>query len=351
MDLPIQRERVFFDWVVIMLFLSFISLPELNRQFQFIPDTITSEQRTLNPYRVFDIRKVSDFTKKFDLFYNDHFGFRLQLMTLSTLIHTSLFGLSGVRHVIIGKYNWLFFNQFGVADPKGISSGQGFYPYSAKELMVLQNRLEIENEWFIKRNITFFILPSPDKHSIYPEYLPWQYDSVVGPSKLTQIFEHMKLHSKLQLIDVKQALLNAKNIYPLNVYFKTDTHWNNIGAFVAYEEIMKRLLVIYPELLPHRFEDFIQDRKLERRGDLAIMANLNVSHILEHQFIPKQNSTYHNMGPKKRKILLLGDHRWNRSGFLATGTGTGLKNSDRTGPAVLPVNGRSNFSTDTNYIF
>jgi hypothetical protein len=70
---------------------------------------------------------------------------------------------------------------------------------------------------------------------------------------------------------------------------------------------MKRLLVIYPELLPHRFEDFIQDRKLERRGDLAIMANLNVSHILEHQFIPKQNSTYHNMGPKKRKILLLGD--------------------------------------------
>jgi hypothetical protein len=53
-------------------------------------------------------------------------------------------------------------------------------------------------------------------------------------------------------------------------------------------------------------------------------------------------------------------HRWNRSGFLTTETGTGLKKSDRTGPAGLPVRpferrpaglpvtGRSNFYTDTN---
>jgi hypothetical protein len=31
-----------------------------------------------------------------------------------------------------------------------------------------------------------------------------------------------------------------------------------------------------------------------------------------------------------------GCHRWNRSDFLTTGTGTGLKKSDRTGPAGLP---------------
>ncbi len=30
-------------------------------------------------------------------------------------------------------------------------------------------------------------------------------------------------------------------------------------------------------------------------------------------------------------------HRWNRSGFLTTGTGTGLNKSDWTEPAGLPV--------------
>jgi len=48
--------------------------------------------------------------------------------------------------------------------------------------------------------------------------------------------------------------------------------------------------------------------------------------------------------------------RWNRSGFLTTGTGTGLSRSDRTGPAGLPVTtclpatGRSEIQTGTGSI-
>jgi hypothetical protein len=38
-----------------------------------------------------------------------------------------------------------------------------------------------------------------------------------------------------------------------------------------------------------------------------------------------------------RKYLRCFNHRWNRSGFLTTGTGTGLNKSERTGPAGLPV--------------
>jgi hypothetical protein len=70
---------------------------------------------------------------------------------------------------------------------------------------------------------------------------------------------------------------------------------------------MRRLLVVYPQFVPHRFEDFIQDRKLKRPGDLAKIGNLDVSHILEDQLIPKQNATYMNMGPKQSKVLFFGD--------------------------------------------
>jgi len=284
-------------------------LPELNRQFQVIPDIVTSEKRTLAPRPVFEIRNIGKFINKFNLFYNDHFGFRAQFVTANTLIHVRLFGILGVQNVIMGKYGWLFFNAYGPGDPKECSGWQeqGYYPYSLNQLIAIQKHLEAENEWFIKRNITFFVMPAPDKRSIYREYLPSQFNAVVGPSRLTQFFEHMKLHSKLQPIDIQQALLSAKKLYSLDIYFKTDSHWNNIGAFVAYQEVMKRLLIVYPQLRLHRFEDFIQDKNLKRRGDLAIMANLDVSHILEHQLVPKQNATYSNNGPKKGKLLIFGD--------------------------------------------
>jgi hypothetical protein len=42
--------------------------------------------------------------------------------------------------------------------------------------------------------------------------------------------------------------------------------------------------------------------------------------------------------------------RWNRSGFLTTGTGTGLSRSDRTRSAGLPVTGRSEIFSRTAFV-
>ncbi|CAF3710330.1 unnamed protein product [Rotaria sp. Silwood1] len=302
-----QRQRILLDWLIIILFLLFIFLPEINRQFLIIPDISSTEKRTLASRPLFDIRKIDDFIKKFDLFYNDNFGFRVRLVAANTRLHVNLFGISGVPRVIIGKHGWLFINDYPPTDPRAFSSWQGYNPYSLDELVAIQKNLEAENKWFTQQNITFLILPSPDKHSIYSEYLPWQYNTIVGPSRQAQIFEHMKLHSNLQLVDVRQALLTAKKVHGLDTYFKTDSHWNTIGAFFAYEEVMKRLLIIYPQFVAHRFEDFVADRKLKQVGDLARMANLDMSHILEHQLVPKQNATFYSMGPKKDKILFYGD--------------------------------------------
>ena len=254
-----------------------------------------------------NIWKIGDFIKNFDLFYSDHFGFRLRLVAVNTLLHVKLFKISGVQRVIIGTRGWLFINDCGPTDPRGFAGWQGYDPYPLDQLRAIQKNLETENSWFVNRNITFFILPAPDKNSIYPEHLPWRFDTVIGPSRQAQIFEHMKLHSKLELIDVRQALLTAKKLNSLDTYFKTDSHWNSVGAFYAYDEIMKRLLERYPRLVPYRLADYDTDRKLQRPGDLARMASLDVSHTLEHQLVAKQNTTDNSTGPKEAKILIFGD--------------------------------------------
>ncbi|CAF2954335.1 unnamed protein product [Rotaria sp. Silwood2] len=173
---------IIWDWVIIILFLSFILLPEINRQFLIIPDIPSTEKRTLAPRPAFDIRKIDDFINKFDLFYNDHFGFRVRLIAANTRLHISLFGISDVQRVVIGKRGWLFINEYKPTDPRAFFGWQGFSPYSLDQLMAIQKNLEAENMWFTQQKITFLILPSPEKHSIYSEYLPWQYNTVVGPT-------------------------------------------------------------------------------------------------------------------------------------------------------------------------
>lgn len=307
MDLPSQRERVLLDWIIIILFLLFIIFPEINRQLLLIPDIPSTEQRTLAPRPVFDNETFDEYIKKFDLFYNDHFGFRIRLVAANTWLHVKLFGIFGRWGIIIGKNGWLFFSEHEQANRNALSGWQGYNPYSLKELSAIQSNLEAENMWFNKQNISFLIFPSPDKNSIYPEYLPWPYNTKVGPSRQAQIFEHMKLHSNVELVDVRQPLFTAKELNQLYTFFKTDTHWNNFGAFIAYQEIMERLLTVYPQFIPYSLEDFYLDRNLKRTGDMARMGQFDVSNLLEHQLVLKPNVTNNKTGPKLAKLLIFGD--------------------------------------------
>jgi len=58
------------------------------------------------------------------------------------------------------------------------------------------------------------------------------------------------------LIDLRDALRNAKR--EERVYHRTDTHWNDAGATVAYREILARLRREFPDMdagpIPGRLE-------------------------------------------------------------------------------------------------
>ena len=49
-----------------------------------------------------------------------------------------------------------------------------------------------------------------------------------------------KLDSEVTILDLRDELTAAKHHSPL-LYFKMDTHWNQYGAFVAYQEICKTI--------------------------------------------------------------------------------------------------------------
>jgi len=89
------------------------------------------------------------------------------------------------------------------------------------------------------------ILIGPDKDTIYPEYLPdWAY-----PVQYTRYNLLMDSANSDIYLNAADKLLAAKKIYHAPLYYKTDHHWNSLGGWVAFNELLKSLSRSHPDLI------------------------------------------------------------------------------------------------------
>lgn len=88
-------------------------------------------------------------------------------------------------------------------------------------------------------NTSVALLIGPNKSSIYPEFLP----SEIEPSAaryVSYFTQQLEAIPNLTVIDPVEDLRLAKEGSGL-LYFKTDTHWNNKGAFFAFSTMAERM--------------------------------------------------------------------------------------------------------------
>ena len=122
----------------------------------------------------------------------------------------------------------------------------------------------------------------PDHITVYPETAP---DSLAGlhsdVSRLTQFIEALKGSEKLTFIDLRTPLLEAKKTAPYRLYNKTDTHWNELGAYYAYREIMNVISADFPAAAPDPLDDFDVFTKEVSGGDMANFLNADLNTVTE----------------------------------------------------------------------
>jgi hypothetical protein len=75
----------------------------------------------------------------------------------------------------------------------------------------------------------------------------------------------------VHVVDVRPALFAAKR--DGDVFLHLDTHWNEMGAYVAYHEIATAIAASMPALRPAPLADFIVGRVV-REGDLSRLLGL-----------------------------------------------------------------------------
>ncbi len=217
------------------------------------------------------LRGIRDYQKKYGMYFVEHFGFRNGLVRLNTLINMRFLHVSPSARVVLGRESWLFYD-----DPRdGVSlrDFRGGARFSDTDLQKARGKVIQLRQGLEKRGIKFLIVVAPNKHTIYPEYLP--HDSRGQRRAITRL-DQMAVALKgtgADFIDLRAALWAKKNSGQL-LYSRTDTHWNPLGAFVAYEEIMKEVLSKGLKADTLRFSEFqVECRDTRADGDIARLIN------------------------------------------------------------------------------
>jgi hypothetical protein len=259
------KLRAFFDTLLIGLFLVLLWLPTLDHFFKLDHSRPTAENR--RPARwpqLGGIGQSREFIAGVENYFNDHFGFRKLLIYLNNHLKGRLFNDTSGREVLIGREGWLFYSGDAMLEHWNREKSLSF-----QDLENWRRLLEMRRDWLLQRGCKYILVVPPDKHTVYPEYLPDWMEKSAKPSDIHQLVQYMEARSTVEVLDLSQALIDAKKMR-VN-YLKTDTHWNLFGSFVAYQALLNALDRQLPGLKPLPLDTYDWKLKTEPPGDLAVM--------------------------------------------------------------------------------
>jgi hypothetical protein len=256
-----------FNCGFIVLFMVMIMLPLVFLDLS--SDRISKEENRMLAERpkLADIKRQPEtFIQNFDTWFKDSTGFRKQLIYLYQLIDKNKW-LNAVVRYTDGQYVYLIgkkgHHYFAHVDGFLIPKFQGKQFLSDEQLANMANKLEEVKTYLDKNGIPMVVMFCADKESIYPEFYPKSIKQAPEPIQLDIITNYLQKHTNIDVFNIRQALLAEKHNYLL--YHKIDTmafsgdfaHYNEIGAFFAYRELMKYINIYFPKLVPYELNDVV----------------------------------------------------------------------------------------------
>lgn len=249
-------------------FVVFLWLPTLDSWIGIDRAPRTNENRSLVkwPDPPAGPGAMKNYFTALEVYFNDHFGFRNRLVRWYHRWKQEWFRESSNPEVLIGKDGWLF-----VARKFMVEHYLGLLSFTKEDLEAWRFLLESRRNWLADRGIAYVFTVPPNKGIIYREFTPeWMGPTAVITSKHEQLVKHLHENASVLPADPRPALLEKKSVR--QVYLFTDTHWNNYGAYLGYQEVMKALRSQRHEYAPLPWSAFEwRPMTNEPGGDLTIL--------------------------------------------------------------------------------
>ncbi len=241
--------KKYFSLALILGFLLIISFPNLSWVLGIQSITENLENRTMAPFPNLNQIVFSKLPEAIMAYYNDNFGFRSRMIRLNQIIRYDYLGVAP-KNIFHGKKGWDFLNTFDVKVP---TATYKTILFTDAELRSIKNKMEEDDQFFHRLQIPYFNVVVPDKEVIYPEFYPYP-EHILTNFRLDQLIDYLEANSSSRLLDLRQLLIAGKGKNQL--YYIRDTHWNYYGSFLFYQDIMRRLSLIYPNVYVPELSDF-----------------------------------------------------------------------------------------------
>ena len=188
------------------------------------------------------IANLDPYPKAFEKYYESVYTVKRPLVAMNSYLKVQWLGIAPNKNVVIGKNGWLYLGNEWVDEYRSKKV------FTQQELEKLKHVLHERASWYAARGARFYVVAAPVKHRIYPEHLPPYITQANPVSRLDQVKKAFANDTLVHFIDVRDALLEEKSKHRL--FYMTDNHWNDYGAYYAYKTILERIGRDFPGAKP-----------------------------------------------------------------------------------------------------
>ncbi|MBF0301725.1 MAG: hypothetical protein HQK73_01680 [Desulfamplus sp.] len=243
-----------------------------------------------NPFNsnlLVNLKTLEDLPNQIDSWFNDNFGLRNELIDIYAKLQYEIFGRSiDTQRIVTGKHGFLF---LGDKSENVLKQSMNVQYFNSEQLRVFVGSLQNIETYLNREGIAFLFVIAPNKHSIYPEYLPERFkkrkkntiqennQEYKSGDYSNNVYDQIaaKLNnSNISFVELKTILIDAKEKYGDLLYYRTDSHWSNVGAYIAYKAIMDNIKTRFNHINISEMVDYAVDRD-ENGYDLSNMAHLS----------------------------------------------------------------------------
>lgn len=257
-------------------------------------------------------QEVKSLISNFENKYNESIPGKKTLAKITNVLDYKLFHKIDSRATLMGTNNWLFYKTDYDGNP--IEDYKGSNLYTDEQIKDIVKNVKNVQDKFNSENIKFYIMIPSNKEQIYSQYMPPDIEVINKEKKADILLKKLK-ENGINTLDPKEELLKFKD--SANLYYRNDTHWNNLGAFIATQHINSAIL--------GRREEFdvnnVVDQGIAKKCDLLNILELsNYNDDVEYNYLCENNDTkveyqlinenidsYKSNAQNKQNVFVIGD--------------------------------------------
>lgn len=218
------------NFIFIVICLTMCLLPSVGMIVK--PTNTTTENKELAkfPYIKKDGKFNINFLQELGSYFNDHFAFRQELVSVDAEIQSKVFKVSNADTVVVGSDDWLYYSST-------VDDYLGNNVLTKRFINNIAHNLSLIQEYVQNKGAKFLFTVPPNKNSLYGENMPFYLQKKVGNIKNIDVLEKEIEEYNISYMDLFSLFKSQDE----ELYLKRDSHWNQKGAVLVYNALLDKL--------------------------------------------------------------------------------------------------------------